>query len=151
MQASLAHWLVSWPLLIGYAVVAVAHLAGLRRLLAARLARFSSRLREAAAFQAGLLAVLLALVSPIGYWSPTFMWVRGLQDLLLALAAPGLIVLGAPWEPLRTIWPGGRDRAACPGPAGAGLAGGRAGGRPAGSRRGRGRRAWRCPRSSPST
>ena len=57
--------------------------------------------REAIAFYAGLLAVLLALVSPLAYWSRDFIWVRSLQDLLLAVVAPPLIVLGAPWLALR--------------------------------------------------
>jgi cytochrome c oxidase assembly factor CtaG len=57
--------------------------------------------REAVVFYAGLLTVLLALVSPIGYWSGRYIWVRSLQDLLLANVAPALIVLGGPWLALR--------------------------------------------------
>jgi putative membrane protein len=53
------------------------------------------------AFYSGVLAVLLALVSPLGYWSGTFIWVRVLQDILLGVVAPALIVLGAPWLVLR--------------------------------------------------
>jgi putative membrane protein len=45
--------------------------------------------------------VLLALVSPIGYWSTRYVWVRSIQDLLLANVAAALIVLGAPWLALR--------------------------------------------------
>ena len=36
--------------------------------------------REAALFQGGLLLALLALVSPLGYWSGLYIWVRALQD-----------------------------------------------------------------------
>jgi putative membrane protein len=57
--------------------------------------------REALVFYAGLLVVLLALVSPIGYWSQRYIWVRSVQDLLLANVAPALIVLGGPWLALR--------------------------------------------------
>jgi cytochrome c oxidase assembly factor CtaG len=57
--------------------------------------------REAVIFYAGLLVVLLALVSPVGYWSQRYIWVRSMQDLLLANVAPALIVLGAPWLALR--------------------------------------------------
>ncbi len=126
MQAPLAHWLMSWPLLACYAVLAAAHLAGLRRLLAAGepagpagsaapagpagVSR-AARLREAAVFQAGLAVVLLALISPVAYWAPVSMWLRGIQELMLALAGPGLIVLGAPWQPLRAAWPRGREMA----------------------------------------
>jgi putative membrane protein len=45
--------------------------------------------------------VLVALVSPIGYWSHRYIWVRSIQDLLLANIAPALIVLGGPWLALR--------------------------------------------------
>ena len=57
--------------------------------------------REAVIFYAGLLVVLLALVSPVGYWSQRYIWVRSIQDLLLANVAPALIVVGAPWLALR--------------------------------------------------
>src|SRR5215469_15313649 len=57
--------------------------------------------REAVFFYAGLLVVLLALVSPIGYWSQSYIWVRSVQDVLLANVAPALIVLGGPWLALR--------------------------------------------------
>jgi cytochrome c oxidase assembly factor CtaG len=56
--------------------------------------------REAALFQAGLLVALLALVSPLAYWSGVYIWVRAVQDLALAIVAPGLVVLGAPWAAL---------------------------------------------------
>jgi cytochrome c oxidase assembly factor CtaG len=54
-------------------------------------------IREAALFQGGLLLALLAIVSPLGYQAGVFIWVRAVQDLILAVAAPGMIVLGAPW------------------------------------------------------
>src|SRR5215472_17669888 len=57
--------------------------------------------REAVVFYAGLLVVLIALVSPIGYWSQRYIWVRSVQDVLLANVAPALIVLGGPWLALR--------------------------------------------------
>src|SRR5262249_7438874 len=59
------------------------------------------RLARAAAYQAGLLVALLAVVSPMGYWSYRFIWARNLQDVTLAIVAPALIVLGAPWGPRR--------------------------------------------------
>jgi len=48
------------------------------------------------AFQGGLLVILLAVVSPVAHWSVVFIWVRSLQDLLLGVVAPALIVLGQP-------------------------------------------------------
>ena len=97
----LSHWSASWPVLVVYAAVAGAHLTGLRRLLSdgdpdGRRAT----VREAAVFQGGLLLAALAIVSPLGYWSGIYIWVRALDDLTLAFMAPGLIVLGAPWSAL---------------------------------------------------
>ena len=109
MSVAFAHWSASWPVLIGYAVVAVSHLAGLRRLLArAALAssgesagpgapRPAELRREAVLFHLGMLLVALALVSPLGYWSTVYIWMRALQQLLVAVIGPGLIVVGAPW------------------------------------------------------
>ncbi len=100
-----SHWSADVPVLAGCLLAVVVHLAGLRRLRAdAR--RAGSRLPpglgwQAVAYYAGLLAVLLALVSPLGYWSGIFIWVRALQDILLGVVAPALIVLGAPWPVLR--------------------------------------------------
>ena len=54
------------------------------------------QLVSATLFQAGLLTALLALVSPVGYWSSQYIWVRAIQDLLLCFAAPMLITAGVP-------------------------------------------------------
>jgi putative membrane protein len=109
-----SHWSANVTVLAAYLVVAVTHLLGVRE------AATSSRRRgqsvrpglvaQAVSFQAGLLMVLLALVSPLGYWSHRFIWVRDLQDVLLAIVAPALIVLGAPWLPLRDGFRLGRRR-----------------------------------------
>jgi putative membrane protein len=136
----LAHWSASWPVLLAYAVAAGAHLDGLAGLLrhggqAARPAAGPAATRreltrEAALFQAGLLTAMLALVSPIGYWSGVYIWVHALQDLLLAFVAPGLIVVGAPWLALRYRWPRRASRPA--GPAAASRPDGPAASRPVG-------------------
>jgi len=117
-----AHWSASWPVLIGYVIVAGWHLAGLRRLTATTQPGSSAQpgalapagraglRREAALFHLGLLVVTLALAGPLGYASTVFIWVRALQTLLLAVAGPGLIVLGAPWlafGQLLRVRPGG--------------------------------------------
>ncbi|HEX9358971.1 MAG TPA: cytochrome c oxidase assembly protein [Streptosporangiaceae bacterium] len=101
MNMVVSHWSANVAVLAGCLVVAAVHLAGLRGLwLDAR--RGGAALppglaREAIAWYAGLVVVLLALVSPLGYWAGTFIWVRALQDILLGVMAPPLIVLGAPW------------------------------------------------------
>jgi cytochrome c oxidase assembly factor CtaG len=95
MSYILQHWSGAWAAVAVWVIVATLHLAGLHRLGADR-----RRTREAAAFQGGLLLALLAVVSPLGYWAGHYIWVRSIQDLLLAFTVPPLIVLGAPWRVL---------------------------------------------------
>jgi putative membrane protein len=99
VTAVFTHWSASWPALASYLVLAVAHLVGLQRLAAVGLSR--QLRREALLFQGGLLLALLALVSPVGYWSGIYLFVRALQFIAFAVVATGLMVLGAPWRPLR--------------------------------------------------
>src|SRR5215831_4812804 len=113
MNMAVSYWSANVAALAAYAVAAVAHLLGMRG--AATDARREGRslprgqVGRAVAFQAGLLAALLAVVSPMGYWSYRFVWTRNLQDVVLAIGVPALIVLGAPWWPLsRGLGLGGR-------------------------------------------
>jgi len=100
MRPVLAHWSAVWPAVAIYLAVALAHLAGtLRGGLGAPEGRRVA-ISEAALFQGGLLLALLAIVSPLRYWSGIYVWVRAVQDLVLAVVAPGLIVVGAPWSAL---------------------------------------------------
>jgi putative membrane protein len=116
------HWSASWPVLIAYVILAAAHLAGLRRTLPAAASDTGSASgtapaevtrrelrREAVMCQLGLGLIAAALLSPIGYLSDVYIWVRALQLLLVAVVGPGLIVLGAPWAaygltPRRLNW-----------------------------------------------
>ena len=114
MNMVVSHWSANVVVLAGCLVIAAVHLAGVRGVMAdarrAGPAAPDGLVREVIAFDAGLAVVLLALVSPVAYWSRDFIWVRSLQDLLLAVVAPPLIVLGAPWLPLRRglrVWRGG--------------------------------------------
>lgn len=100
MRPVLAHWSALWPVIAVYAVVAGTHLAGTLRGKPDGAAGTRRVIREAVVFQAGLLLALLAIVSPMRYWSGVYIWVRALQDLILAVVAPGLIVVGAPWAAL---------------------------------------------------
>jgi cytochrome c oxidase assembly factor CtaG len=99
VTAVFTHWTASWPALGCYVLVAAAHLTGLRRAGAGGPGRDGRR--QAVLFQAGLLLALLALVSPMGYWSGILLWVRAIQFILIAVVATGLMVLGAPWAALR--------------------------------------------------
>jgi cytochrome c oxidase assembly factor CtaG len=107
MSYLLEHWSLAWPALGGCAAIIVVHLAGLRRLTVAAGPgpvgdRAGPPWRESVLFHCGLLAAVLAMISPIAYWSGRYVWVRSTQDLILAVIAPSLIVLGAPWAALRT-------------------------------------------------
>ena len=101
MTMATSHWSANAAVLAVVALVAAVHLRGTLATASdsARRGEDASKglRREALFFYAGLLAVLLALVSPVGYWSGRYIWVRSVQDLLLANVAPALIVLGAPW------------------------------------------------------
>jgi putative membrane protein len=107
MNLVVSHWSANAAVLaVGLGVAAV-HLAGLLGLRSdARRAgpgRPAGRAlppglaREAIAFYSGLLLLVLAVVSPLGYWAGTFIWLRVLQDIVFGVYAPPLIVLGAPW------------------------------------------------------
>jgi cytochrome c oxidase assembly factor CtaG len=97
------HWSASWPVLIAYVLLAAWHLAGGRGTVTVPGPGTTRRqlVREAAVFQLGLAVIMLALVSPLGYWSTVYLSARAGQELLVAITGPGLIVLGAPWAALR--------------------------------------------------
>jgi putative membrane protein len=136
MDLVLAHWSLSVAVLACYAAAAAVHLSGfvsaLRRVGRGGAAGLNDAagtalsrpalIWDAAEVQGGLLAALLVLVSPIGYWSGVYLWVRGIQDLTLCFIAPALIVAGRPWLVVPRLTPGGRNRAAGGTPATAGAA-----------------------------
>jgi putative membrane protein len=144
MNMVVSHWSANAAVLALCLVIVAVHLAGVRGMVAD--ARRGSAVapgglvREAIAFDAAVVVLLLALVSPLAYWSRDFIWVRSLQDLLLVVVAPPLIVLGAPWQPLRRGLsprsggqaPAAGVRAAGPGAAEPGVAGSDAAGSGAG-------------------
>jgi putative membrane protein len=103
MNMVVSHWSANVAALAVCAVAAAAaaHLPGMRgAATGSGPPRQPQRLARAVACQAGLLLALLAVVSPMGYWSYRFIWARNLQDVTLAIVAPALIVLGAPWRRL---------------------------------------------------
>ncbi len=52
---------------------------------------------EAVSFYAGLVAIVVALDSPIDSYADQLFWVHMLQHILLLTIAPPLILLGRPW------------------------------------------------------
>jgi putative membrane protein len=104
------HWSFD-PFLIIAIVVAGWHEVGLAR--EARRSRPESarqRRRRSLWFYGGLVVLLLAVESPIDYWSYDYFFVHMVQHLLLMFAAPTMIVAGAPWRPLLDGLPWRTDR-----------------------------------------
>ncbi len=99
------------PFAIVVAVIVVLHemgLANLRR----RSTPAHSRTRRLRSlfFYGGLAILLLAVMSPIDYWSDSYFFVHMIEHILIAFFAPILIVAGAPWLPLLHGFPVGIRR-----------------------------------------
>ncbi len=100
------HWSFD-PFVIVAAVLVVWHEIGLARLARrSRPERTAQRRQRSWLFYAGLVVLLLAVVSPVDYWSDAYFFVHMFQHLLLMFAAPTLVVAGAPWQPLLDGLPG---------------------------------------------
>ncbi len=101
------------PFLIVVILLVVWHEIGLARLARrSRPERTRQRRLRSLAFYGGLAVLLLAVESPIDYWSDDYFFVHMLQHLLLMFAAPTLVVAGAPWQPLLDALPGRLGRTA---------------------------------------
>jgi putative membrane protein len=104
------HWSFD-PFLVGVAVVVLAHEVGLARLRARSDARRTRRRRwRSFAFYGGLACLLVAVESPIDYWSGDYFFVHMIEHILISFYAPILIVTGAPWIPLLFALPVGARR-----------------------------------------
>jgi len=105
MNVVVSHWSANAAVVAVVAVVTAVHVHGLRGIAVDARRQGEDTPRgmgwEATAFYGGLLVVILALLSPLAYWSHLYIWVRSLQDILLANVAPVFLVLGAPWLVLR--------------------------------------------------
>lgn len=100
MSALVDHWSFDPFVIVATAVVAV-HARGLYRLnRRAAPARARRRRRQAAWFYLGVVVLLVAVMSPVDYWSDEYLWMHMTQHLLLIFGAPVPIVVGAPWVPL---------------------------------------------------
>jgi putative membrane protein len=112
MRYLIDHWSFD-PFLIIALVLAGWHEIGLARLARkSRPERTRERRLRSLWFYGGLVILLIAVESPIDYWSDSYFFVHMIQHLLLMFAAPVLIVAGAPWQPLLDGLPGRLGKAA---------------------------------------
>jgi putative membrane protein len=112
MSYLLDHWSYDPFLIVAIALV-IWHEIGLRRLAArSRPDRTRQRRLRSIWFYAGLAVLLLAVESPVDYWSEDYFFVHMIQHLLLMFAAPTLVVAGAPWQPMLDALPAGLGRRA---------------------------------------
>ncbi len=106
MNILLHHWSFD-PFLIIVIGLVVWHEIGLARLARrSRPERTRQRRQRSWLFYGGLAVLLIAVQSPVDYWSADYFYVHMIQHLLLMFAAPTLVVAGAPWQPLIDALPG---------------------------------------------
>ncbi|MCU1489895.1 MAG: hypothetical protein JWM85_1300 [Acidimicrobiaceae bacterium] len=104
------HWAFD-PFVILVAVLVVLHELGLAHLAVRSTPERTRRRRvRSLQFYAGLVVLLLAVDSPIDYWSREYFFVHMVEHLLLMFFAPFLIVASAPWLPLVHGFPVGVRR-----------------------------------------
>jgi cytochrome c oxidase assembly factor CtaG len=104
------HWSFD-PFLLVVAAVVLAHEIGLARLRArADPVRTRRRRWRSVAFYGGLACLLIAVESPIDFWSDDYFYVHMIEHILISFYAPILIVVGAPWIPLLFALPVGPRR-----------------------------------------
>ena len=105
MNYVVRHWSFD-PFIIGVVITVLAHERGLSRLRAhSAPERVRRRRRRSLLFYSGLAVLLVAVVSPIDYWSSDYFFVHMIEHVLIAFAAPVLIVAGAPWIPMMFALP----------------------------------------------
>jgi putative membrane protein len=97
-------WSLQPPVLVGLATAAWAYTRGVQRLWSGGRRRGIGPW-QAASFIGGLVALAIALVSPIHPLSSDLLWVHMVQHVLLVLVAAPMLVLGAPLVPMTLAVP----------------------------------------------
>src|SRR5882762_6877680 len=97
-DAVFSSWDLNLWVLIPTLIVGLLYALGWRQL--RRLAPHRFGLSQLMAFHAGLVTILLALISPLDAFAGWLLTVHMIQHLLLMMVAPPLILYGAPYLPL---------------------------------------------------
>jgi putative membrane protein len=92
------NWPVGWPLTALAVAACLYHLGG-------RSAATRSSARRSACFYGGLLALVLAIDSPIDAYADRLFFVHMVQHVLLTMIAPPLLLLGRPWPRVLRSFP----------------------------------------------
>ena len=94
---SLTAWALD-PSLVYVAMAALLYVLG-------SVGRDRPRPREAIAFAASLVTIVIALDSPIDTYADQLFWMHMLQHILLLTVAPPLLLLGRPWPRMWRAFP----------------------------------------------
>lgn len=107
MDAVVAHWTIQPTVTLGIAIAGLMYWRGVRYSRRRGIGRRDPAW-SGAAFVAGLVAVFVALCSPLDYWSDRYLWAHMTQHELLVLIAAPLLLLGAPvwrlWRGVPLSW-----------------------------------------------
>lgn len=102
-------WSFEAAVLLGLALAAVLYGVGLRYSIAAGLEQRLAWWRPLC-YGAGLLALFIALESPLDAWAATYLWAHMTQHMVLIFLAPPLLLFGAPVMPIWRAIPLGARR-----------------------------------------
>lgn len=97
-SALITDWDIPWAVTAALIVTAIVYIRGWNRIRRTRPAEFQTW--RLAAFLSGILAVFVAVASPLDTFAESLLFMHMAQHYVLMMIAPPLIVLGAPVVPM---------------------------------------------------
>jgi len=94
------HWSFDWPVWLGMIISAALYFRGWEYSRQRGIGARSLRPWRGVMFVSSMVILVIALQSPIDYWSDQFLWVHMLQHELLIVGVAPLAVLSEPWWPM---------------------------------------------------
>ena len=105
MNALFQHWSLD-PIILVVLFTAYAYELGLARMKAhSRPSSHLKRRHHSYFFHAGLVLILISVVSPLDYLASRYFYVHMIDHVVAAFFVPMAIVAGAPWIPLMFALP----------------------------------------------